>query len=163
MSYTYALKQFVLAGVDVIGSITKTTDITVMFKNVLIHDTRDPALRRVVFDARRDRTITSVTDFAVVSPWNQQKPVQFESDVYYKEYDLTLVLTAKSVQAANYDLWIMEQQVIRGGVLCYRDGRGNIAYGRWSSGPVVSDPPGGRLRTVRGVFRELAYDPSSED
>ena len=163
VAYTYELKQFVTQGADTLTSARRTVDITVLFEAAIIHDVRDPMLHRVVFDARRARTITAVTDFAVVSPWNQQKPVQFESDVYYREIDLTLVLTAKSVQAANYDLYLMERQIKLGGILCYRDGRGNKVYGRWSSGPVIDDPPGGRLRTVRGVFRELAYDPSAKD
>lgn len=163
VAYTYRLKQYVTLGADTQGSATQTADITVLFEAAIIHDVRDPMLHRVVFDARRARTITAVTDFAVVSPWNQQKPIQFESDVYYREIDLTLVLTARSVQAANYDLYLMERQIKLGGILCYRDGRGNKFYGRWSSGPVVDDPPGGRLRTVRGTFRELAYDPSAKD
>ena len=163
VAYTYRLRQYVTIGADTLASVTRTADITVLFEAAIIHDVRDPMLHRVVFDARRARTITAVTDFAVVSPWNQQKPIQFESDVYYREVDLTLVLTAKSVQAANYDLFLMEKQIKGGGILCYRDGRGNKIYGRWSSGPVIDDPPGGRLRTVRGTFRELAYDPSAKD
>jgi hypothetical protein len=49
------------------------------------------------------------------------------------------------------------------GIICYRDGRGNCFYGRFATPPVMIDPPGGRLRSVRAVFRELAYDPSARD
>jgi hypothetical protein len=163
VNYTYNLRQFVVMGADTLASSTRSVDIALLFEATIIHDVRDPYLHRVVFDARRERRITPVTDFAVVSPWNQEKPVQFESDVYYKEVDVELVLYAASVQAANYDLYLLERQVKLGGILCMRDGRGNKFYGRWASGPVVTDPPGGRIRTVRGTFRELAYDESAKD
>lgn len=169
VTYEYRLRQYVVLGADTQASATRSAEVTVQFATVIIHDVKDPPNKRLVFDARRERTISTVVDFAVVSPWNQAKPVQFESDVNYQEVDVTLVLYAKGndpatwEQAANYDLYLLQQQVREGGILCYRDGRGNKLYGRWASGPVVTDPPGGRVRTVRGVFRELAYDEGSKD
>ena len=163
VEYEYRLNQYVTQGADVLHSPSRTVVVTVAFEATILHAVTDPADKRVVFDARRGRTITPVVDFAVVAPWNQQKPIQFESNTFYHEIDTEWVLAAQTPQDANYDLWRLEQMVTKGGILCYRDGRGHCFYGRFSTPPVEIDPPGGRLRSVRATFRELAYDPSAKD
>lgn len=163
VEYTYSLRQYVTQGADTLASSSRSATIALFFEATILHAVDDPESKRLVFDARRDRTIETVTDFAVVSPWNQQKPVQFESNVYYHEITTEWVLVAKTPQDANYDLVRLERMVRDGAIINYRDGRGNNFYGRFSTPPTVLDPPGGRMRTVRGTFRELAYDPSAKD
>lgn len=163
VEYVWRLKHYVLAnGVSLLGSAPNYQYLTVHFDATIIHDARDPSGTRIVLAARDDRTITPISDIAVLMPWNQGKPIHLHGETDYVEVDCTYAVVAESPQAASAIIRRAQAMAKNGGPLHYRDGRGNSFWGEFAEPPVETDKAGGAPRKLKVHFRELAWSESVE-
>jgi hypothetical protein len=152
ITYVYGIKQIVeLNDVTVASPITHA-EMTVTFQETVICDARRGGARRVVLQAREDRTTEYQRDEVVLNPWGTTKPVYLSTNRWNRVISGTFYIVADTPEDAEGVVREFEKLHQAGGPHCYRDGRGRRYFGTLKGIPRRLDPPGGKAQRITFEF-----------
>jgi hypothetical protein len=150
-TYVYGAKQIVEVDGVVVSSDYVHSEITINFQETIICDARHGGARRVVFQARSDRTTTYEREQVVKAPWGTTKPIVMSTNRWGRTVSGEFIIVADTPEEAESMVRAGEKLHQRGGPHCYRDGRGRRYFGEITAFTRV-DPPGGKMQRIQLTF-----------